>query len=188
MIHQMHIDKPQIIQLFSQIGIIRIKPIIGRHIVEHAIRRKANAHPFLADGRNAGLSHFHHKARAVLDDTAIRVGALVGIGPNELFDQIAIGTVDFHTITPSGHGILGRLCEFLHGAGNFRRRHGMRHGMRLHAFCIGVNFTCSGNGGRCHQLGTLGQIQFMADAATMHQLHKNLATNAMHGIAHRLPA
>ena len=102
-------SKPGRIERAGEVSVVGFQLRIERHVVEHAKRRQADADLVLADRRNHRVDDLDHKARAVLDRTAIGVGALVRIRADELLEQITIGAVQLDAVEPGGNRVLRRV-------------------------------------------------------------------------------
>ena len=179
---------PSSLSLRASVAVVGLHLRVGRHVVEGAVGRKPDADLVLADRVAHRLGHLEPKAGAVLDRTAIFVGALVGIGPDELLDQITIGAVKLDAVEAGGDGVLRRVDILLDRGLDVGRRHRVRGGVRLQPFGVGVHLTGRSDRRRPHDLGAGGQIVRMADASGVHELNEDLGAAGVHCCGHLLPA
>ena len=105
----MDVKQPGRIERTGQISVIGFHLRIGRHVIERAKRRQADADFVLTDRGATALTTSMHEARAVLDRAAVFVGTPVRVGPDDLFDQIAVGAVKLDPSKPAAIGVLRRL-------------------------------------------------------------------------------
>lgn len=63
------------------------------HLLEGTERRDADPDTVRADGFNDGLRDFQREPRAVYDGAAVLVRSSVGVGLQELVEQVAVGAV-----------------------------------------------------------------------------------------------
>jgi hypothetical protein len=73
------------------------------------------------------------------------------------------------------------------GLGNVGLRHGLWHGVVLHAQGVGVHLAGQGQRAGGDDFGVGRHIGRMADAAAMHQLRENFSALGMHGVHDGLP-
>jgi hypothetical protein len=126
---------------------------------------EVGAHPL------AGAAHdFQREADAVFIAAAPFVVAVVGVGGDELVDQVALGAHDLHAVIAGTLGQRGRIdvvLDRLLDLGARQRMGSKRTDRRLHRT-------------RRHQLGVVGI------AAEMQDLHADLAAGVMHGLRDHL--
>ena len=107
--------------------------------IEHAVRREPDAHVVCADGGDRGARHFQRKAVAIGGAAAVAVGAGVDVGVQKLFDQVAVGRVQLHTVKAGFDSQLGGVHKFGHRSVYIGLRHRVGLGVRLHALGVGVD-------------------------------------------------
>ncbi|MNV40756.1 hypothetical protein D3C71_1323720 [compost metagenome] len=82
--------------------------------VQRGQRGEADADPGgIAHGLDQRARHFVQEADAVFQRAAVFIGARVGVGVQELVDQVAVGGVQFHPVEAGDDGIARRLAVFL---------------------------------------------------------------------------
>ncbi|MCY1419325.1 hypothetical protein D9M71_349110 [compost metagenome] len=130
-----------------------------------------------ADRCAHGLDQLDGKTRTAGQVAAIFIAALVADVPEELIDQVAVGTVDLHAIHTDGLGIAGGLGEGGDDVLDVCMGHAVYHFLavldllaRAIARHAGIGFDADA-----------------AHAAHMPQLRHDLATFGMHCIDHFLP-
>ncbi len=104
------------------------------------------------------------KRERLAEAAAVFVGALVAAFPEELVDQVAVGTVDFHAVHADALGILGRLGERGDHVLNVLFGHAVHHDLTvLHFFRRAITrharrparCRCGARCRRCHSCGTI---------------------------------
>ena len=187
MVDKVDIDQPARIELLRQPGVIRFHRIVQRHVVEHAERRQAYADLVLADGDDHRLGDLEHEARAVLDRTAVAIRALIRVRADELLEQIAVRRMQLDAVASRRHGVLRGLHKFLYGGLDVRLGHLLRHGIRLHPLGIGVHLAGGRHRRRRQHARARRQIERMADAPGVHELHEHLRALRVNRIGDALP-
>ena len=76
-----------------------------------------------ANGGDRGIDDLKNKAGAVFDRAAVFIRAYIGVRANELFEQVAIRSVQLNTIESGGYRIFCSLREFLDAALEFALAH-----------------------------------------------------------------
>ena len=134
------------------------------------------------------MRHFECKAVAARDAAAVSIGAMVHVGVQELFDQVAVGGVQFDAVEPGFDGEARRLRIFGHGCSNVGFGHGARHTVRLHAADIGVHLARADLGRRADYFGAGRQVGDVGDAPGVHELHEDFSTFGVNRIDDLFPA
>src|ERR1035437_3964015 len=88
------------------------------HIVCVAAWRQMHTHAPRAPNGDHRIGHFKHEPSAVLNGSAVFVGAMVGSVLKKLVEQVAIGSVYLHAIKASQFRVLGSLAKSLDDAWN----------------------------------------------------------------------
>ena len=114
----MDVDDAQGVELIDDIVELRLG-VAARDAVGGRDRRNPDAGALGADLLDHRSRNLQHQPGAVLDRSAIRVGADVGAVLGELVQQIAVGAVDFDAIEARRDGVCGRLPEIVHDARQF---------------------------------------------------------------------
>lgn len=123
--------------------------------------------------------YFKRKAVAIGSTAAVAIGARVGVGVQELFDQVVIGRVQLHAVHSGLHGQLGGVCIFSHGSINVFLRHRVGLHLGRHALGVGVHLAFQRCAGGTDRVGSSGQLSFCHHPAAMHQLGHDLAALGM---------
>jgi len=66
-----------------------------------------------------GLKYFPDDAHAVVNAAAVVIVAAVGMGREELTQQVSVCGVNLHSIEPDILSTFGSRCESVHEAGDF---------------------------------------------------------------------
>ncbi|OGS96175.1 MAG: hypothetical protein A3H31_06860 [Gallionellales bacterium RIFCSPLOWO2_02_FULL_57_47] len=188
MVDQVDVDQTARIELSRQPGIISLHRVVWRHVVEHAERRQAYADLVLADRIDHGIGHLEHEARPVFDRAAVAIRALVRVRADELFEQIAVRPVQLDAVESRSNGVLRGLREFPYRGPDVRLGHRLRHAIRFHTLGIGVHFSVGCYRRRRQQPRACGQVERMADAAAMHQLHEHFRALRVNRTGNALPS
>lgn len=104
-----------------------------RHQIEAIFGRQPHAHALGRPHRTDGAQDFIQQAHATLWAATISIRALITAIPQELVDQIAVGTVDLDAIEARSPGQFSGLLERLHHACYFACFERTRHDEVLHA-------------------------------------------------------
>ena len=153
----------------------------GRH------RRDADAGALGAGYRGHHLGHFQHQLGAVLDRSAIGIGALVGAVLGELIEQIAVGAVDLDAVETGGQRILGAALEILDDPRNFRKLQRARLG-DIGEGAVDKRLALGADRGRRHRLAAAGLQRIVRDAADMPDLDEDAPAFFMHAVGDLAPA
>ena len=162
--------------------------IVGGQVVERVERRQAHANPFGADRRGDGIDHFEQEATAVFSGAAVLVLAHVAARIEELRQQITVGRMQLHAIHARGDRQPGGMHVSVADADQVLCIHGLGLAVVLHALAVGPHLAGGRDGRRADQLAAFGQIECMADAAGVHQLHDQSRADRVHGIGDITPA
>ena len=148
--------------------------------------RKVHADPVGAPDRNRGIGGVQQQPRAILDRSAVVVGALVGPVLQELVEQIAVRAVQFDAIEAGGQCIGGADAERLDDAGDLvacqRTRRDIGR-LRPHEADPSGGRDCAGSH-RCFAV----QEQRMRDATHMPELHDDATSGLVHRARGELPS
>ncbi len=96
-LNQVQIGKMQSVELANDMA-VEAQRIVLAAVVGDAEGREADADAVRTPDRGHRLDHLEQQACPVLDRAAILVGTPVRAGLQELFDQIAVGGVDFDAV------------------------------------------------------------------------------------------
>jgi hypothetical protein len=105
MVYEVDVQQAAFVQLVRQVSVVRLNFRIERHVVERAEGRDPDTDLLLADGLEDGIRHLENKSRALLDGSTVAIRADVGVRPDELLQQVAVGAVQFDPIATRGDGI-----------------------------------------------------------------------------------
>ena len=97
------------------------EPVGIPHRVAIGPRRQVHADPARRPHREHRIGHLQMQARAVLDGSAVGVGALVAAVLQELVEQVAVGAVDLDAVEAGGLGVLRAPAEGLDDGGDLAR-------------------------------------------------------------------
>ena len=167
--HQWLQEPFEFLRAVHQFGFVILLLPLGEPQHDREIRPDAMAHR---------LNDFDHKAQAVFHRAAVFIVPLVGAFPQELVQQVAMGTVDLDTIKTEGFGILGGIGK------------GGDHVLNIlfgHGFAVGL--------ARAKQTGwavtghrRIRRCAFLAYGANVPELRENGSTGFVHGINNVFPA
>ena len=175
----MNVDDAQGIELIDDIVELRLR-VAARDTVGGRYGRNADAGALGTDLLDDRSRDLQHQAGAVLDRSAIGVGADIGAVLGELVEQIAVGAVDFDAIEAGRNGVRGRLPEIVHDPRKLveLQRAGLRH---VDEAVVDERL---GRGpdrrGRHGRGAVLLQVD-MRDAADMPELQEDPAALGVHG-------
>ena len=102
------------------------------------------------------------------------------------FEQITIGTMNFHPVKSCRHGLFGGLAKLVHNLRNFIQRQCMGRFKGFESF-ISEAFPLRRDGGRSHRQFPImkGRVRHPADVP---QLQENMSAFLMNRIRYFLPA
>ena len=156
------------------------------HVVTIAARRQVQAHAIRAPDAGHGIGDLLQETHAVLDRSAILVGAPVAAVLQELVDQITVGAVDFDPVETRPLGVFGPLAI---GFDNARDLVGFKGAGRF-VFLFRPDKADSAR----RLDGAWGDRQFsiqeqrVGNAPDVPQLQKDQPACVVDGLGHQLPA
>lgn len=141
-----------------------------------------------------GTNFFHHgrddfqqQARTVFDRAAVGVSALVGPVLDELLQQIAVRTVNFHAVE-AGRNCVGRsLTEIVHDARQFNERQRTWLGY-IDKSVVDEGFRLRANRRRRDRRSTARLDIGVRDASDVPELREDVPTLGVHGLGDLAPA
>ena len=89
------------------------------------------------------VDNLEDEPHAIADRAAIVIGSLVRVRANELFEQVAVGAVQFDAVEPRGDGVFRGRRKFLDRRRDVRQGHRVGYRQRLHPFRIGKHLADS---------------------------------------------
>ncbi len=133
-----------------------------------------------------GLDDLDCEAGAADQVAAIFVGALIGAGPEELVDQVAMGAVDLDAVESQALRVRGGLTEGLDNAADMLARH------RLRMLEAGLGQAREAGHGQARRAGArqlrMGRLGRVARHTDMPELRHDLAAGLMHRVDDTQPA
>ena len=180
---QVHIGQIAVIQLGQQV--VEHGAIPGIPFQVHiGAGREAQPHPIRADAGVDGIHHFQGEAAHVLRGLAVLIAAQVAGVVQELIDEVAVGTVDLHTIEARLDGVGGGLGVILDQLDDFCHRQGAGH--LICQLAHARHRALETDGGRGQHLGLMEEG--VGEAAHVPELGEDLAPLGVYGIGHLLPS
>src|SRR5450631_843182 len=148
--------------------------------------RQMHANPIRAPHRDCGVGRLQQKAGAVLDRTAIAVGALVGAVLQKLVEQVAVGAMKLYAIKAGGLRELRGLPKRFHDIFDFELGQGAGRdewtfGAEQAHMAIGGNWTWT------DRAPALVEDR-VGNPAGMPDLHKDPATGPLDYLRYRFPS
>jgi hypothetical protein len=150
--------------------------------------RKADADALGADRRAGRLGDLEHEAGAVLDGTAVLVGAPVAGRADELLEEVAVRGVQLDAVEAGGHRIARGRGELVAGGDDVGEAHGLGHRMRLRPGLVGVHLAGCGDRRGRQQARAGRQVVRVPDPAGVHELEEDLRSAGVRSRGHGPPA
>ena len=132
----------------------------------------------LTHGALHGINHFHEKARAVLERSAVMIGTIVDRATDELCEEVAICRVQFDAIESRGGNAFSGVSEHGDNRPDLLRVHCLR------AQPVEVVRRAGGAPRLAAPILDTGNILL---AAGMRELQDKMAVVLVHALAHRAP-
>ncbi len=140
-----------------------------------------------ADHVGDGLGDLQGESCAIGETAAVVVGAPIGVGCQELVQEITVRGVDLHGVGAGLHSHPGRIREFPDYAFDFGLGECARHGSRLRAG-RGEDVDARCDRRRRDRCVPAGGVVRMAHAAGVHELDDQIRTRLVYGVGDGTPA
>ena len=151
-----------------------------------AARREVYADTTSAPDGSGSVGNLQQQAGAIFDGAAVSVGTFIDAILQKLVNQIAVGSVNFHTVKTRFFGVLRALPEGFDNGGNFLSRQRSRRNEGFHgAQQADVTFRRDG-AGRDRQFAV--QIHRIGNAPDVPKLRDDAPARLTHGVCHLFPA
>ncbi|MNZ89279.1 hypothetical protein D3C78_1081910 [compost metagenome] len=178
-----------------QIG--RLRRVVHRAL-QGSERCQAYADALLADHRGHRLDHFAEEAQAVGQRAAVLVGAVVGLGVDELVDQVAVGAMQFDSIETGVQCIARGLGVVADDAVDFLDSQRARCGVLDHLADAVLRPTAFDIDEHLHTFRDLRRGRYrrgvarlqggVRDPSDVPELGEDASAGSMHGVGNLAPA
>ena len=151
-----------------------------------AARSQVHADAIGTPNGNHRIGYFKHEPGAVFDGATIDVRAMIGFVLEELIQQVAVGTMDFHTVKAGELGVFRAGAIGLNDAGNLFQTQCPGRDKRFQR-THQADVTRGGDGARSNRQGTVQKLR-IGNAPDVPELEHDAPAGLMHGPGDELPA
>ena len=155
------------------------------HVLRIASRGQMHTHALGAPDGDHRIGYFKHESGTVFNRSTVCVRTMIGSVLQELIDQVAIGSMNLHTVKASQLCVLCSLAEGLNDARDFGRlkcawRHIIDSGTHQ------AHMASGSDRAGCNRQFSIKKA-WVRDAPHMPELCKDATAGMVHRLGHQLP-